>query len=151
MFHRVIPRFPVTLLNPLFADGILYLLLNLLSLGFNSLDTILKTQLLLSSPVVVVKVSVHLGELRTLIDEVAAEQEPVHGAHGEGVAHEGSGVNAKSTGHLSGDPIDIRDERWSLEQRGSQWRLTGQGSFVCPRRQQQECRNLTQVPRNLSR
>lgn len=61
--------------------------------------------LLTTAPVVPVKVAVSLRQLRALIDEVAGEEEIVLGRHGEGVAHEGRGVNAEGEGHGAGNAI----------------------------------------------
>lgn len=56
-----------------------------------------------------VQVAVALDGLRREVDEVAAEEEPVPGLDGEGVAHEGGRVADKSTGHATGDTIRGRD------------------------------------------
>lgn len=89
----------------LFADNLLDLVSNLLDLLLGSINALLQSQLLLSTPVVVVQVSVTLCELGALVDEVAAKEEVVGGGNGEGVAHESRRVNDESTGHLARNPI----------------------------------------------
>ncbi len=59
--------------------------------------------LLSSSPIVPAEVSVSLRQLCALVDEVAAEEEVVCWGDGEGVAHEGCGVNDEGGGHLARD------------------------------------------------
>lgn len=53
----------------------------------------------------VLQVPISLRTLCTKVDQVAAEEERVHWRHGEGVAHEGGGVDDEGTGHLAGDAI----------------------------------------------
>lgn len=53
----------------------------------------------------VVEVSVSLGSLCAKVDEVAAEEEVVHGGDGHGVAHECGRVTAESEGHGSRDTV----------------------------------------------
>lgn len=104
-----IPIRPLTvgLALSLFADSALNLLLGLLNLTLGSLGRLCQLLLghvLLSSPVVVVQVSVSLCKLSTSVDEVAGEEKVVPGCNGQRVSHERSGIDDESTGHLSRDP-----------------------------------------------
>lgn len=54
-----------------------------------------------------VQVSVHLGELSRLVDQVAAEEEVIGGLDGQGEAHKGCRVDAEGEGHLAGDSISL--------------------------------------------
>ena len=62
-----------------------------------------------------VEVAVTLGELGAGVNEVAGEQEVVAGGDGEGVAHEGEGVDGKGTGHLA------RDAVWHCQSKEFMW------------------------------
>lgn len=53
----------------------------------------------------VVDVSVALHELRGKVDGVAAKEEVICGGDGEGVAHEGTGVEGEGGGHGTGDAV----------------------------------------------
>lgn len=98
----------VCLASSLFTDSALNLLCGLLYLALGSLSGLYQLLLrhaLLSAPVVVVQVSVSLGELGTSVDEVAGEEKVVFGGDSEGVSHKGTGVDDESTGHLSRDQL----------------------------------------------
>lgn len=97
----------VCLASSLFTDSALNLLCGLLYLALSSLSGLYQLLLghaLLSAPVVVVQVSVSLGELSTSVDEVAGEEKVVFGGDSEGVSHKSTGIDDESTGHLSRDP-----------------------------------------------
>lgn len=53
----------------------------------------------------VVEVAVCLCTLSTEVGQVASEEEVVRRSDGEGVAHEGSGIDNQSTGHRAGDTV----------------------------------------------
>lgn len=55
----------------------------------------------------VVQVAVALGHLGAEVEGVAGEEEVVLGLDGEGVAHEGGGVDGQGTGHLARDAGDM--------------------------------------------
>jgi hypothetical protein len=64
----------------------------------------------------VVEITVSLGRLSAKVGQVASEEQVVSGCDSEGVAHECSGVNDKSTSHGAGDTVNEAISTQSLEQ-----------------------------------
>lgn len=60
----------------------------------------------------VVQVPVGLGSLGSEVCQVACEKEVVLGRDGEGVAHEGGGVDDEGAGHRAGDTVAQRLSQW---------------------------------------
>jgi hypothetical protein len=55
----------------------------------------------------VVQITVSLGTLSGEVDGVAGEEKVVLRRDGEGVAHEGCGVDDQGAGHLAGDAVGL--------------------------------------------
>lgn len=87
----------------LFRHNLLHLLLGLT----RGLPDLALQQRLFPAHVEVVDVAVPLDQLGGEVDGVAAEQEVVCRADGEGVAHEGAGVEGQGAGHAAGDTVGL--------------------------------------------
>lgn len=102
--YKHLPRFSSLLLLQ-FRFRLLNQLPQLLGLALRitlHLLTLLE-QFLLAAPLVVLQIAIALCQLRALVDEVACEEEVIGGADGEGVAHEGRGVDNESGCHFARD------------------------------------------------